>query len=787
MVDSGRFVGEQVLRDGNMSVLLENTRKPNLKYRDITKGYPIDVGQLDSCFGGFTPMSLRKGTTPVDHFVATHERTMLRKEMRERAAAIEAARASEERYFTDESGVEWRYVILDGNEVRIEGCKVARGGSLVIPESIEEKPVVALAADACAYLKGAIEEIVCPDSVVKVGFCAFRGNKSLKRARLSRCLAEYDSGWFRQCTALEDLVLPGQLERLKANLFDNPCLKRVVIGEGTSEIDPGMFGNSRLERIEVAPDNPYLTTDGVALYSNAGRVMVALAVPVSSYSVANTCEGVAKKAFSTMACVESVELPPSVEAIGPFAFSRTGITRFSAPRSLVFIGEKAFYSCPKLTDLELNEGLEIVRDNAFSDTAIPELRLPSTVRELGNPLAANVGLVYGGPNVTFSIAEGSKHLFLDEAGALYRRDDEGLHLVRMMNPNVTWYTVAPETTSIDAEAFVRHPNIGQVILPEGLLTIGPAAFKDCRKLVVVNLPSTLAEVEREAFMGTSLREITIPAGLEKIGPNALVTYGAHHGDVEPSLKTVVVEQGNGRFRTQGGLLLELKPTGDECVVLCTGEDEVVSIPSSVNEIASYAFNGLSCIRELHLSDRITAVGMRGLAVDCLLDLIHIDLTEPIEGHTSLELRFPQTDRSAQQMMLSLSMHDHVNVAVIFENYDNAIINASGFDSLHSDGMSLYEQATRIIERLKDPVFMTATNRSMCDRILALGIEDVCVECAKHDDRNAIDALLDMGYLNEKNLNDVIERVGEVQDAAMTGYLLEAKRLRFQQDAFDFDL
>ena len=68
----------------------------------------------------------------------------------------------------------------------------------------------------------------------------------------------------------------------------------------------------------------------------------------------------------------------------------------------------------------------------------------------------------------------------------------------------------------------------------------------------------------------------------------------------------------------------------------------------------------------------------------------------------------------------------------------------------------------------------------CDRMLRDEIEDVCVALAKHDDRRTVDALVELGYLNADNLYCVIDRVGAVQDAAMTNYLLEIKRERFGQ-------
>ena len=38
-----------------------------------------------------------------------------------------------------------------------------------------------------------------------------------------------------------------------------------------------------------------------------------------------------------------------------------------------------------------------------------------------------------------------------------------------------------------------------------------------------------------------------------------------------------------------------------------------------------------------------------------------------------------------------------------------------------------------------------------------------------------------------NLLGVIDHIGKLQDAAMTGYLLEIKRRLFQHSAVDFDL
>lgn len=730
-------------------------------------------------------MALSDGTASRDQVQEAQRRAQARRTSLERAAAVEAARASEVRLWDDGAQAAWHYVVLDDAEVRIERCE-AHCACVRIPAEIEGKPVVALAAEACAHLPG-VEEIICPDSVVSVGLCAFRDNRALRSVVLPAGLATFDSDWFRGSNAITHLVLPGRLARLDARIFDLPQLSTLVVGAGAAEVEPGAFAKSALVSVEVDAANPFLTTDGIALYRREGGVLLALAVPVEEYALRPGCTAVAEKGFSTCARVRRIDAPEGLEELGSFAFARTGIASFEAPASLKRIGEKAFFNCADLEDVRLCEGLVSVGANAFTGTRLRELRLPASVEELGNPLAAKTGLTFAGPEATCTLAAGSRHLILDAAGGLYRVLDQGVCLVRMMDPEARSYEARPDTVAVGDEAFVDHACIEGVVLPEGVEKLGRAAFKACRHLVRVNIPSSMRRIGDEAFLDTNLASVRIPAGLEYLGHNALVTHGAHHGDGEPSLVDVRVDAGNARFYTAPGLLLERKDEGHARVVLCTGGVDVVCIPAEVDEIAPYALNDVRGIRELYLSDRITKVGMRGLGIDGLAELIHVDLEQPVEGHTSFDLRFPATDRGAQQMMLALSVPDRVDVAALFEHYDNAIINASSFDPGHERGLDPYEQLVRLVARLQDPVYMTPVNHSMSEKVLREGVADFCVAAARHDDRRVVDALLDLGFLNADNLNAVIDRVVALKDAAMTAHLLEAKRLRFQRAALDFEL
>ena len=745
----------------------------------------VDLSKLEARVGDLSPTVMGgDSTASVQRAAEAEARLRERRASLERAADLEAARASEERAWADGQGNTWRYVVLDGCEVRIEGCEAAQG-LLVLPSAVEGLPVVALAADACAY-QPAVEEVVCPDGIVAMGPCAFRGNKALRRIAFPKDLASYDSNWVRGCDSLEELVLPGCVPVLDGSIFDNPSLKRLRIGAGTEAVRPGAFNRSALESLEVDEASPFLSSDGVGLYSRDGLELLALAVPRAAYAVAPGCRAIAKKGLSCFAGLGRVELPASLEVVGEYAFAHTAIESFEAPAALERILDRAFFSCARLSRVELGEGLRTVGDHAFTDTALGELRLPASIEAIGSPLAAGTALVCAGPEATFSIAEGAS-LELDGAGGLYRRSEEGLRLVRFMDKGARFYAVREGAVAIEPGAFAGFEELEEAWLPEGLREVGAAAFKGCHGLRRIHLPEGLERLGAEALLDTGLESLRLPASLVDMGPRAVVPYGSHHGKVPPSLRAVEVAEGNPRFATEGSLLLERLGEGALRVLLCTGTEEAVSVPDAVAEVAPYAFNNVTGIRYLRLADGIGRVGPRGLALGALVDCLVVDLGEPVGGHERFELRFPQTDRSAQQMMLALSVPDHVDIGYIMEHYDAAIVNGSSFDAANDGTLGPYDQCRRIVARLEDPVLLTAVNRSLCDRVLQLGLVRMAVEAARHGDHELLGRLMDLGYLNERTMDAVVEAVSALQDAAMTGYLLEAKRRRFGASALDFEL
>ena len=78
-----------------------------------------------------------------------------------------------------------------------------------------------------------------------------------------------------------------------------------------------------------------------------------------------------------------------------------------------------------------------------------------------------------------------------------------------------------KVVTIGNEAFSRDTVIKSVVIPEGVTVIGDYAFYSCQVLMDAKLPSTLKRIENCAFYDSYLRQISLPFGLEYLGPSAL--------------------------------------------------------------------------------------------------------------------------------------------------------------------------------------------------------------------------------------------------------------------------
>lgn len=88
---------------------------------------------------------------------------------------------------------------------------------------------------------------------------------------------------------------------------------------------------------------------------------------IKSVTIVNGVTAVNKYAFQGCKNIVSIELPITLEFIGPWAFSScTSLTDIDLPGSLTYIGKNAFSNCQSLSSLEIPARVNVITEGAFA-------------------------------------------------------------------------------------------------------------------------------------------------------------------------------------------------------------------------------------------------------------------------------------------------------------------------------------------------------------------------------------------------------------------------------------
>lgn len=157
-------------------------------------------------------------------------------------------------------------------------------------------------------------------------------------------------------------------------------------------------------RIEIDPENPYLTTDGSAVFTKDMRLLLAFcARDVTSYTVPRGVRVIVRRAFEGSSALEEVVLPKTLRRIGDDAFAFCERLRRIDLENVEVFGERAFWGCFNLDNIRLNcrdiprelfsdcyllktlslENTRNIGEGAFDGTSMKKVTLPETVRSIG--------------------------------------------------------------------------------------------------------------------------------------------------------------------------------------------------------------------------------------------------------------------------------------------------------------------------------------------------------------------------------------------------------------------
>ena len=137
--------------------------------------------------------------------------------------------------------------------------------------------------------------------------------------------------------------------------------------------------------------------------------------------------------------------------------------------------------------------------------------------------------------------------------------------------------------------------ITELILGEGVLTLGDGAFYEFRNVREITLPSSLYAIKANAFKSwDALTSITLPANLAEISPLAFTSC--------TNLDVIKVDERNTLFDSRGNCNAVIETATNKLVLGCS---ETV-IPNSVTEIGYRAFYGTD-LRSVNIPANVSKI------------------------------------------------------------------------------------------------------------------------------------------------------------------------------------
>ena len=318
-------------------------------------------------------------------------------------------------------------------------------------------------------------------------------------------------------------------------------------------------------------------------YTYNGRPVVGIAdeaflgnTSIISVTLPDTVRSIGYYAFSDCTSLRDIDFGEGLIEIDGLAFVGSSITRVDLPDSLTIVD--GFYGCEELESVSFGRNVVEILSSAFEYcNSLEYIDIPSSVYSVGGFAFAHCANLR---EVDFSGSE------IESLENFMFYESPSLESVDLSGTSIEY---------IGNSAFYTCSSLSQVLLPDTLEGIDVQAFYNCSSLKSIDLPASLRYINAVAFSGAGLTSVAIPAATVSINKNAFSRC--------PELVEFNVEEGNPVYHSDGNCLIN---TAEKMIVLgCEGS--VIPRDESVIGIYSWAFDGISNLTELYISEHMTDI------------------------------------------------------------------------------------------------------------------------------------------------------------------------------------
>lgn len=299
--------------------------------------------------------------------------------------------------------------------------------------------------------------------------------------------------------------------------------------------------------------------------------------------------------FAGLLSLKVVRVPEGVARIGDYAFECcAALEKIYLPESLRSIGNGAFSGCGSLTLADFQEGLESIGTGAFLwCTSLVMLELPKSLTELGTFAFAGcealASVRFAGDGVTslpdrlFYGCKALARLKLPNAvTSVGKRVFSGCERLQNL------YFAEP-LTELGAYAFEGCSALSSASFGAGAIPMG--LFRGCGEMSWFSVKEGTVRIEAEAFAGSGISSVQIPATVETIGPGAFYQLRGNVS-LDEENPNYVLKNGS-LYTADGKTLLAFFPEDP----YAEEPQTAFTVPEGVEVIASYALaeSGLTSV------------------------------------------------------------------------------------------------------------------------------------------------------------------------------------------------
>ncbi len=339
-----------------------------------------------------------------------------------------------------------------------------------------------------------------------------------------------------------------------------------------------------LKTITVEAGNRYFKTDKGILYNENELIKCPQYNNITTYKVLYETTKIKTQAFKDVLALESLTIPSTVTEISPSAFSGTEMK--------IIKGYSGTYAEEFASDYDyefVSLGEPVVSGKCTDD-----------IEWVLNRETGEMNITGTGEMCDYNITNGE-----------YQPWDEYID-------DITNVVIGEGITSIGYGTFEDHYNLEKVVLPESLRSIGAAAFYKCTCLGDINIPDNIVHVNVDAFTNTSWFD-NQPDGPVYVGKSLYKLKGIKskltikEGTVEIAPYAFMDDAGNSNEKLRSVSMPDsVTKIGHYAFYKCTGLTDI-KISNGLESIGSWAFYSCENLKEISIPESVNYIGETAFA------------------------------------------------------------------------------------------------------------------------------------------------------------------------------